>query len=131
MAATMLSSMLATTLCFPSQNPNRGSGNGKSCRSSSSPAYFYPSIVRYQDGQRWPEVANQRWRLEVVTEGYPITRPPLFENISFEFWKIRMSTFLQSIDYRLWHVIQTGYYVPSRIIDGVKIEIPFADWSIT
>ncbi|KAI0511518.1 hypothetical protein KFK09_012148 [Dendrobium nobile] len=49
MAATMLSSMLATTHCFPSQNPNRGSGNRKSCRSSSSPACFYPSTVRYQD----------------------------------------------------------------------------------
>ena len=49
-------------------------------------------------------------------EGYSITRPPLFDEISFDFWKIRMMTFLQAIDFRIWQLVETGYSPPSQVI---------------
>ncbi|KAI0503823.1 hypothetical protein KFK09_014766 [Dendrobium nobile] len=63
-------------------------------------------------------------------EGYSITRPPLFDNIPFDFWKTRMSTFLQSLDYRMWILVQDGYTKPTRLVDGVMLEIPFTDWTV-
>ncbi|KAI0502597.1 hypothetical protein KFK09_017551 [Dendrobium nobile] len=64
-----------------------------------------------------------------TTEGYSITRPPLFDNLPFEFWKTRMLTFLQSTDYRMWMLIQEGYSPPSHEINGVKTEISFTEWT--
>ncbi|KAI0508036.1 hypothetical protein KFK09_014170 [Dendrobium nobile] len=62
-------------------------------------------------------------------EGYLITRPPLFDNLLFDFWKTRMSTFLQSIDYRMWMLIKEGYSPPSREINGIKTEVAFTEWT--
>ncbi|KAI0519582.1 hypothetical protein KFK09_007033 [Dendrobium nobile] len=63
-------------------------------------------------------------------EGYSITRPPLFDNIPFDFWKTRMSTFLQSLDYRMWMLVQEGYTKPTRLVDGIRVDTPYADWTI-
>ncbi|KAI0516093.1 hypothetical protein KFK09_008765 [Dendrobium nobile] len=64
-----------------------------------------------------------------TAEGYSITRPPLFDNIPFDFWKIRMSTFLQSIDYRMWMFVNDGYVAPFKSVNGLKTPIPFNEWS--
>ncbi|KAI0492032.1 hypothetical protein KFK09_026297 [Dendrobium nobile] len=64
-----------------------------------------------------------------TTEGYSITQPPLFDNLPFDFWKTRMSTFLQSTDYRMWMLIQEGYSPPSREINGIKTEVAFTEWT--
>ena len=64
-----------------------------------------------------------------TTEGYSITRPPLFDNLPFDFWKTRMSTFLQSTDYLMWMLIKEGYSPPSREINGVKTEVAFTEWT--
>ncbi|GAV75334.1 zf-CCHC domain-containing protein/DUF4219 domain-containing protein/UBN2 domain-containing protein, partial [Cephalotus follicularis] len=44
---------------------------------------------------------------------------PFFDGINYSFWKTRMTIFLQSLDYQLWHIIVNGPRMPTRTIDGV------------
>ncbi|GAV69617.1 LOW QUALITY PROTEIN: zf-CCHC domain-containing protein/DUF4219 domain-containing protein/UBN2 domain-containing protein, partial [Cephalotus follicularis] len=48
-----------------------------------------------------------------------ITRPPFFDGNNYSFWKTRMTIFLQSLDYQLWHIVVNGPRMPTRTIDGV------------
>ena len=64
-----------------------------------------------------------------ATEGYSITRPPLFDEISFDFWKTRMMTFLQSIDFRMWIIVEQGYEVPTNLVNGKHVEKLYQDWT--
>ncbi|GAV69685.1 DUF4219 domain-containing protein [Cephalotus follicularis] len=52
--------------------------------------------------------------------GSSITRPPFFDGINYSFWKTRMTIFLQSLDYQLWHIIINGPRIPMRTIEGVE-----------
>ncbi|PKU88069.1 hypothetical protein MA16_Dca025673 [Dendrobium catenatum] len=40
-----------------------------------------------------------------------------------------MSTFLQSIDYCMWMFVNDGYVTPFKIVNGVKNQVPFNEWS--
>ena len=42
-----------------------------------------------------------------------INCPPIFDGTNFSFWKCRMKSFLQSIDFDFWAIITDGHYVPS------------------
>ncbi|GAV86620.1 zf-CCHC domain-containing protein/DUF4219 domain-containing protein/UBN2 domain-containing protein, partial [Cephalotus follicularis] len=42
-----------------------------------------------------------------------------FDGVNYSFWKTRMTIFLQSLDYQLWHIIVNGPRMPTRTIDGV------------
>ncbi|GAV68166.1 zf-CCHC domain-containing protein/DUF4219 domain-containing protein/UBN2 domain-containing protein, partial [Cephalotus follicularis] len=44
---------------------------------------------------------------------------PFFDGINYSFWKTKMTIFLQSLDYQLWHIIVNGPRMPTRTIDGV------------
>ncbi|GAV69616.1 LOW QUALITY PROTEIN: zf-CCHC domain-containing protein/DUF4219 domain-containing protein/UBN2 domain-containing protein, partial [Cephalotus follicularis] len=44
---------------------------------------------------------------------------PFFDKINYSFWKTRMTIFLQSLDYQLWHIIFNGPRMPTRTIEGV------------
>ncbi|GAV82409.1 zf-CCHC domain-containing protein/DUF4219 domain-containing protein, partial [Cephalotus follicularis] len=57
--------------------------------------------------------------LNIGLEGSSITRPPFFDGNSYSFWKTRMTIFLQSLDYQLWHIIVNGPRMPTRTIEGV------------
>ncbi|GAV62811.1 DUF4219 domain-containing protein [Cephalotus follicularis] len=57
--------------------------------------------------------------LNIGLEGSSITRPPFFDGINYSFWKTRMTIFLQSLDYKLWHTIINGPRIPIRTIEGV------------
>ncbi|GAV87378.1 zf-CCHC domain-containing protein/DUF4219 domain-containing protein, partial [Cephalotus follicularis] len=57
--------------------------------------------------------------MNIGLEGSSISRPPLFDGINYSFWKTRMTIFLQSLDYQLWHIIVNGPRMPTRTIDGV------------
>ena len=63
-------------------------------------------------------------------EGYSIIRPPLFDDISFDFWKVRMMKFLQSIDYQMWHMVQVRYNPPLHTVDRKTVEKPFMAWTL-
>ena len=62
-------------------------------------------------------------------EGYSITRPPLFDEISFDFWKIRMKTFIQAIDYRMWLMVESGYNDPTHVVNGITMLKPINQWN--
>ncbi|GAV84424.1 DUF4219 domain-containing protein [Cephalotus follicularis] len=55
----------------------------------------------------------------VGLEGSSISRPPFFDENNYSFWKTRMTIFLQSLDYQLWHIIVNGLRMPTRTIEGV------------
>ncbi|GAV73376.1 DUF4219 domain-containing protein, partial [Cephalotus follicularis] len=57
--------------------------------------------------------------LNIGLEGSSITRPSLFDGNNYSFWKTRMTIFLQSLDYQLWHIIVNGPRMPTRTIEGV------------
>ncbi|KAL0919768.1 hypothetical protein M5K25_011886 [Dendrobium thyrsiflorum] len=40
-----------------------------------------------------------------------------------------MSTFLQSIDYKMWMLVKDGYIAPFQMINGIKSEVHFSEWS--
>ncbi|GAV75335.1 LOW QUALITY PROTEIN: zf-CCHC domain-containing protein/DUF4219 domain-containing protein/UBN2 domain-containing protein, partial [Cephalotus follicularis] len=44
---------------------------------------------------------------------------PFFDENNYSFWKTRMTIFLQSLDYQLWHIVVNGPRMPTRTIEGV------------
>jgi len=53
-------------------------------------------------------------------EGASINRPPMFSGVNYQFWKVRMRIFIESIDRGIWNVIVNGPYVPMHVVDGVS-----------
>ena len=45
--------------------------------------------------------------------------PPLFDGTNYAYWKVRMRAFLQSLDEKVWQVVEIGWTKPK--------EVP-ADW---
>jgi hypothetical protein len=45
-------------------------------------------------------------------EGISTNRAPLFDGTNFPLWKIRMRTYLMSLDADVWDVVETGYVKP-------------------
>jgi len=43
-------------------------------------------------------------------KGASIHRPPMFSGINYQFWKIRMKIFIESIDQGIWDAIINGPY---------------------
>ena len=50
--------------------------------------------------------------------------------ISFDLWKIRMMTFLQAIDFRMWSLVETGYAPPTHLVEGIWTLKPMNLWTI-
>src|SRR3984885_9609666 len=40
-------------------------------------------------------------------------RPPIFDGTNFVYWKVRVTTYLQSLGTKVWDIIETGYTFPS------------------
>eukprot|EP00253_Pinus_taeda_P022137 PITA_22137 len=40
-------------------------------------------------------------------------RPPIFDRTNFVYWKVRVTTYLQSLGTEVWDIIDTGYTFPS------------------
>ena len=45
-------------------------------------------------------------------EGASINRPPLFCGLNYQFWKVRMKIFVESLDKGIWDAIENGPFVP-------------------
>ena len=43
-------------------------------------------------------------------EGHATNRPPIFEDIDYSYWKMRMKYYIQNIDYQCWERIKSGDY---------------------
>ena len=45
-------------------------------------------------------------------EGASINRPPLFCNVNYQFWKVRMKILFESIDKGIWNAIKMDLLFP-------------------
>ena len=54
-----------------------------------------------------------------MDRGQSLIIPPLFDGTNYAYWKICMRAFLQSLDEKVWQVVEIGWTKPK--------EVP-ADW---
>jgi len=47
-----------------------------------------------------------------------IHRSPMFSGINYQFWKIRMKIFIESIDQGIWDAIVNGPYIPKCVVEN-------------
>ena len=40
-------------------------------------------------------------------------RPPVFDGTNFNYWKVRVTAYLQSLGTEVWDIVETGYTFPS------------------
>src|ERR1700728_2406188 len=41
------------------------------------------------------------------------SRPPVFDGTNFNYWKVRVTAYLQSLGTEVWNIVETGYAFPS------------------
>ena len=59
-------------------------------------------------------------------EGASIHRPPMFCDLNYQFWKIRMQTFIESIDKGIWDTIINGPYTPKCVVENKQVDKPWS-----
>jgi len=57
-------------------------------------------------------------------KGASINRPSLFCGLNYQYWKVRMKIFVESLDKGIWDAIENGLFVPKFEKDGSSIEKP-------
>ena len=62
-------------------------------------------------------------------EGTSISKPPLFCGLNYQFWKVRMKIFVESLDTGIWDAIENGHFIPKFEKDGSSIEKPWSQWT--
>jgi len=62
-------------------------------------------------------------------EGASINRPPMFSCVNYQFWKVRMKIFIESIDRGIWIAIVNCFYVPVDDVNGVSVVKSFDEMS--
>jgi len=58
-------------------------------------------------------------------KGASIHRSPMFSGVNYQFWKVRMKIFIESIDRGIWNAIVNGPYVLVFVVNGISIAKPF------
>ena len=51
----------------------------------------------------------------VMDRGQSLIIPPLFDGISYAYWKVHMRAFLQSLDEKVWQVVEIGWTKPKEV----------------
>ena len=49
-----------------------------------------------------------------MDRGQSLIIPPLFDGINYEYWKVRMKAFLQSLDEKVWQAVEIGWTKPKE-----------------
>jgi len=62
-------------------------------------------------------------------EGASINRPPLFCGLNYQFWKVKMKIFVESLDRGIWDAIENSPFIPKFENDDVFIEKPWSQWT--
>jgi len=62
-------------------------------------------------------------------EGALINRPPLFFGLNYQFWKVKMKIFVESLDKGIWDAIEKDPFIPKFEKDGSSIEKPWSQWT--
>jgi len=61
--------------------------------------------------------------------GESINKPPLFCGLNYQFWKVRMKIFDESLDKGIWDTIENGPFIPKFEKVGSSIEKPWSQWT--
>ena len=64
-------------------------------------------------------------------EGASINRSPLFCCLNYQFWKVRMKIFMESIDMGIWDAVVSGPFIPMQVVEEETVEKPWSEWSET
>jgi len=62
-------------------------------------------------------------------EGALIHKPTMFRGINYQFWKIRMKIFIESIDQGIFDSITNGPYTPKHTVQNVQVDKPWTQWT--
>ena len=49
-----------------------------------------------------------------MDRGQSLIIPPLFNDTNYAYWKVRMRAFLQSLDEKVWQVVEIGWTKPKE-----------------
>ena len=61
-----------------------------------------------------------------MDRGQSLIIPPLFDDTNYAYWKVRMRAFLQSLDEKVWQVVEIGWTKPKEAPaewDDAKIKV--------
>jgi len=62
-------------------------------------------------------------------EGASIHKPPMFSRVNYQFWKVRMKVFIESIDRGISNAIVNGPYITMSVVNGVPVVKSFDELS--
>ena len=62
-------------------------------------------------------------------EGASIHRLPMFYGLNYQFWKIRMQIFIESINKGIWDAIVNGPYTPKYVVENKQVDKPWSEWT--
>jgi len=55
-------------------------------------------------------------------EGASINRSPMFGDVNYALWKIRMKIFMESIDLGIWDAVVSGPFVPMQVVKDETVK---------
>jgi len=61
--------------------------------------------------------------------GASINRPPLFYGVNYQFWKVRMKIFVESIEKVIWNAIKNGFFILMIEDEKVISKKPWSQWT--
>ena len=65
-----------------------------------------------------------------MDRGQSLIIPPLFNGTNYAYWKVRMRAFLQSLDEKVWRVVEIGGTKPKEVpVDWDDAKIKAANFN--
>ena len=65
----------------------------------------------------------------MFVEGASINGPPMFCGVNYQFRKLKMRIFIESIDRDVWDAIVNSLFVPKVLFDEQHVDKPWSDWT--
>ena len=62
-------------------------------------------------------------------DGASINKPPFFCGLNYQFWKVRMKIFVESLDKGIWDAIENGPFIPKFEKECASIEKSWSQWT--
>jgi len=58
-------------------------------------------------------------------KGASIHMPPMFSGVNYQVWKVRIKTFIESIDRGIWNAIVNDSDIPVSVVNGISVAKSF------
>ena len=66
----------------------------------------------------------------IFAEGQYVVRPPLFNRTGYTYWIARMESYLSSMDFDIWDMVEFGYTLPTIKVENLETPKPRDKWDI-